>query len=806
MFVSLNWLKDFVEVPKTLDPQELGKLLTVRSAEVETVVDQGKSLDKIVVGKVVELKKHPDADKLTLAITDIGNEKVQIVCGGNNLKEGFLGAVALPGSTVKWHGEEVVEMAEAKVRGEKSHGMICTPIEIGLEPLEDERELLDLTSTGAKPGTPVAEVLGLNDTIIEFDNKTLTHRPDLWGHIGIAREISAIISEPFNVPEPQITLGSGDKPNIAVKNPELCPRYMGLIIRGIKVKDSPEWMKKRLLATGHSVISNIVDVTNYVLEEVGQPMHAFDLRMIDGGIIVRTAEKGEQIVTLDGETKDLNENMLMIADEKKPIAVAGVMGGEHSGIQEDTVDILLEAANFDPVSVRQTSVKLGLRTDSVQRFEKSLDPKQCEHAILRAAQLILEMCPDAKIGALVDVSNFEDGNPIITASVDKIQKKIGVPVPATEMADYLSRLHFEIQGKVDDSTQKITMSVPSFRATKDVDIEDDIVEEVARMYGYENIPAIVPKLPTSAPQYNTERRHKHDARDLFAHALGYTEVYNYSFYGKDTVKNYGLEKKAHMKLANVLSEDQSHLRTTLVPNLTKALREAVKHESDPAIFEIGRAYKETGEFMPLEEKRIAGMRAFNKREKNPFAHTKGDLEQFLEQFGVTGGMKFLPFNSDKPAPTYMHPHQCAQLMLRGKIIGSVFTLHPSLADKEDFDGKVSGFELNFPALSQARRSEQTYKPESKFPKVEFDVSVLLDKRVQAVEIESAIKKSIGKELKKVEMFDSYEGDKIEAGKKSLAYRITLQSDSRTLTNEDMEKSQKAAWAALEKLGGTVRGK
>jgi phenylalanyl-tRNA synthetase beta chain len=795
MFVSLNWLRDFVDLPKNLDSEELGKLLTVRSAEVETVVDQGKALDKVVVGKVLELKKHPNADKLTLAITDIGKKKVQIVCGGNNLKEGFLGAIALPGAVVKWHGEEVVEMAEAKVRGETSHGMICTPIEIGLEALEDDRELLDLTETKAKPGTPVAKLLGLDDTIIEFDNKTLTHRPDLWGHIGIAREISAITGSPFGIPKPKVALGTDDKPNIDVENPELCPRYMGLIIRGIKVEQSPDWLKKRLLATDHSLYTNIVDVTNYVLEEVGQPMHAFDLRMIEKGIIVRTAKKGEKITTLDGEEKSLDENMLLIADHKKPIAVAGVMGGEYSGIQEDTVDILLESANFDATSVRQTSTKLGLRTDAVQRFEKSLDPNQCEHALLRAAELILKICPDAKVGAIADVSNFEDSEPLITVDVDRVQRKIGVRIPAPEMADYLARLHFNIQGKVDETSQQITLTVPSFRATKDVDIEDDIVEEVARMYGYENIPAVAPVLPTKAPSFNKERRHKHDAREIFAHALGYTETYNYSFYGPAEITTYGLDEKSHLKLLNTLSEEQSHLRKILIPNLIKALGEATKYEANPALFEIGRTYEEDGEFMPKEEKRIAAVRAFGKDETDLFSHTKGDLEQFLDQFGISGSLEFV---ANENPPSYMHPHQNAEVRLRGKTIGNIFTLHPYIAEK------IACFELDFAAISQARQSNQTYKAESKFPSVEFDISVLLDKRTSAAEIESAIKKSLGKLAKQIELFDSYEGDRIDPDKKSLAYRITLQADDRTLTNEDLEKAQKDSWAALEKLGGIVR--
>lgn len=803
MFVSLNWLRDFVDLPKNLDPQELGKLLTIRAAEVEGVEDQKKSFEKLVVGKVLQLKKHPNADNLILAITDIGEKKpVQIVCGGNNLREGFLGAVALPGAVVKWHGEEVVEMQVARVRGEESHGMICTPVEVGLPALEDERELLDLSHLKVKPGTPLAKALGKDDTIIEFDNKTLTHRPDLWGHIGIAREISAITGSEFHITRPKVKLGLEDEPNIMVNVPELCPRYVGLIIRGIKVGQSPDWMKTRLESTGHSIISNIVDVTNYVMEEVGQPMHAFDLRMIENGIIVRTAKKGEKITTLDGEEKELETGMLLITDKNKSLAIAGVMGGQYSGIQDDTVDILLESANFDPISVRQTSVKLGLRTDSVQRFEKSLDPRQCEHAILRAAQLILEMCPDAKVGALTDISNYDDSEPLITVSVKKVQEKIGVNIPIGDMINYLERLHFQVQGKASHDTQTLLIKVPSFRATKDVNIEDDIVEEIARMYGYENIPAIIPELPAKAPHPSFERRSKHDARDIFAHALGYTESYNYSFYSAKTIELYGLDLATHLRLKNFLSEDQSHLRTTLIPNLIKSLREARKYEEWPSLFELGRTYTETGDFMPKEEKRLAAARILDKKEHNPFTYIKGDLEDFARQFSAEG----LSFVENKNPAQYMHPYQNALVMLRGKIIGNVFTLHPLVTETEDFDERVACFEINFPAMHEARNPAKKYEAESKYPSIAFDISVLLDKRTTAAEIESAIKKSVGKNLKSIELFDSYEGDKIEQGKKSLAFCLTLQAPDRTLTNEDLQDAQQKSWTALEKLGGKIRGK
>lgn len=803
MYVSLNWLRDFVDLPKDLNPEELGKLITLRSAEVEEVVDQTKAFDKIVLGKVTKIRPHPNADKLQIAEVNIGDETVQIVCGGSNLKEGLLSAVALPGAIVKWHGEETIEMKVAKVRGEESHGMICTSEEIGMPQGEDERELMDLSHVKGKPGTPIASILRKDDTIFEIDNKTLTHRPDLWGHIGIAREIAAITASNFKVKVPNIsTQANTEGPSITVNDVDLCPRYMGVIIRGIKVAESPEWMKNRLIATDHNIYNNIVDMTNYVMEEVGQPIHAFDLRKVDDGIIVRTAHKGEKLKMLDGEEYDLDESMLMITDKNKPLAIAGVMGGKDSGISNDTVDILIEVANFDAISVRQTSVKTGLRTDAVQRFEKSLDPRQCEHALKRAIELVKDFCPDAEVSMITDVANFDESEPLIGVDPNRVRQKIGVDIPATEMANYLTNLGFELQGKISDSVQNFLVKVPSFRATKDVNIEDDIIEEIARMYGYENIPAIIPDLPAKVPQPNHERFSKHLARDLMAHALHHYETYNYSFYSKETISMYGLNEDKHYKLKNYLSEDQSHLRTTMVPNLVRTLREAIKYENDAKLFEIGRVYENIGKFMPKETKRIASVSLIHKSDSNPFAHVKGDLEQFFELFKIDG-VKFV--ENEEPAD-YMHPYQNAAILLRGKIIGHTFTLHPAIVEAEDFDHQVACFELNFRPIHEARKINKAYEKESKFPSIEFDISVLVDKKTQVATLEHALYKNCKKLLKKVKLFDAYEGDKIDANKKSLAFRLTLQANDRTLSSSDLENAQKASWKALEDLGGTIRGK
>lgn len=781
-------------MPKDVDAKELGKLITVRTAEIDRVINEGESFANIVVGKIKEVKKHPDADMLRIVTTDVGNETVQIVCGGSNLEEDQLVAVALPGAVVKWHGEEVVEIKISKVRGVESHGMICASEEIGLGKSSGEREIMDLTYTKAKAGTPLAEALGKDDIIFEFDNKSLTHRPDLWGHLGIAREISAITGWAFVEKKPKVkTPMEGKIPHIEVFDADLCPRYMGLVIKNVKVGQSPEWIQNRLLATGHSIFNNIVDVTNFVMEEIGQPLHAFDLREIESGIIVRRAKKDETIVTLDGEEKKLDENILLIADHKKALAIAGVMGGKHSGIQDDTVDILIESANFDPSAVRQASIKVGLRTDAVQRFEKSLDPKFCKRAILRAAELILELCPGAEIsGPYADVINYEDKETIVEVSTQKIRSKIGTDISAPEMADYLERLGFVVEGRFDESSNMLRVKVPSYRATKDINFEDDIVEEIARMHGYENIPNLVPSLPARAPRVNIQRKNEHDAREILAYSLKLSETYNYSFYSIKTIEQYGLKESEHLKLRNILSEDQTHMRVTLIPNLVASLAEATKYEESPALFEFGRTYKEIGKFMPEEKTTLAVAKIIK---EDSFANIKSVLEEFLNVFGVEGA-ELIEAQQEIP---YAHPHQRAEIKLRGKSIGNIFVLHPSIQD-----GKIAAFELDFEAVSNARNKNVVYKSGSRFPSIDFDISVLVDKKVAYADLDKALKKSVPEILKKIELFDIYEGEKIAADKKSLAFRLTLQAEDRTLSKEDLAKAQAASWDALEKIGGIVR--
>jgi phenylalanyl-tRNA synthetase beta chain len=802
MYVSLNWLKDFVEIPENTDIKILGNEITLKTAEVEGVKVESAIFDKMVVGQVVELLPHPNADKLKIAKTSIGKETHQIVCGGENLKEGMYVAVALPGASVKWHGEgEPVVLEKAKIRGEESYGMICAGSEIGVEDKSaGEKDIMDLSSIKPTPGTPLSEIFQKNDIILEFDNKSLTHRPDLWGHYGIAREIAAITGKKFKKCEPKISIPQkGESLNLKVEDGELCPRYCGLIIENVKIEESPEWLKKRLRATGHGTHNNIVDVTNYVLTELGQPLHAFDKNYIKEGIIVRKAKKGEKIKTLDGKERTLNTENLVIADHEKPVAIAGVIGGENSEINENTTSIILESANFNAGSIRRTSVELGIRTDSVQRFEKSLDPNLAELAIKRAGELILQICPSSKLACPIsDVKNFNEKPIKINLNTDKAISKIGVQISVKQIKEILESLEFEIKEK---TKSLLEVTIPSHRSTKDITIEDDLIEEIARIYGYENIQPALPSLPTHLPKENTERFSKHRTRELLSYGLGMDEVYNYSFYGEKELSDCMMTEDSHMKLLNYLSEDQTHMRTTLIPNLLKNIRENVKHTDEIKIYEIGRTYKDAGEYFPVEEKKIGGAIVKKGKNKNSFYEAKGVVETFLNKFGIKTAIA----KEIKNAP-YAHPNKAiSYLENNGKVIAQVFETHPTVSKNHDIEKyDISMFEINFTEALKLENQKKSFRQIPKFPAITIDISVLIDKEVEVEEIKKAILKSDTNLITEAILFDIYQGDNIEKGKKAVAFKITLQSEDKTLTDEEMLSVQSKVFKNLESIGGFIR--
>ncbi|MEK9159655.1 MAG: phenylalanine--tRNA ligase subunit beta [Patescibacteria group bacterium] len=807
MNISLNWIRDFVDLPK-LSSADIAWKVTVHTAEVEGVIDEAKKFENIFVGKIMSISAHPNADKLRLVDVDLGEKIRKLVCGGSNLAVGMKVAVATPGAVVQWHGGETVTLELAKIRGEESYGMICAGSEIGLTDMQksqssDDHAILDLSHLKAKEGVPLAEALGLSDTLLEVDNKSLTHRPDLWSHYGFAREMAAIFGKPLKKLDPLLKIKPvAGKENLSIKieDNKMCPRFSAAILTGIKIEESPQWLKARLQAAGMNPHNNVVDVTNYVMLELGQPMHAYDRQVVGkDGFIVRAAKKGEVLVTLDETEQKLHdEDPLVCSLAGSPLGLAGIKGGLQSGISNDTTEIILESAAFDPIIVRKSSVRHALRTDASQRFEKSLDPAMTEVAIKRAINLLQELCPTAKlVSEITTVGTWKPKKIEITANPDVINSKIGKKIATKEMVSILKALEFDVKtvGK------NLKIIVPSHRATRDVNIEEDIVEEVARIHGYDQIEPVLPSQPMQLPVENEERLYKHLTRSIFALGLGFTEVVNYSFYSKDRFEKCGLTEQGHVKILNYLSADQTHMRRTLVPNLLANIAANERTFEKIQIFELGHTYDdEPGAYMPREEKHLAAMVAMD---GEPFYAIKGALESYLKSFGVNSVQVH---ESKYPAPC-AHPKKCMDIVVRGKTIGQVFTLHPGTLAAYDIRKNVAAFELRFSPLVQNGRAEKRFTPLPKFPSMSFDVSVLVSKKSKVADLEKAIRSADSDKLiESVTLFDIYEGKNIPDDKKSLSYSIEIRHSERTLTEKEYQTLQDATFLAIEKFGGTIRGR
>lgn len=804
MKISLHWLRDFVKIPENVSPHDLARLFTTHTAEVEHVEYLGAAFEKIVVGQILEIHLHPNADKLRITKTSVGRETLQIVCGASNIREGMYVPVALVGSRVRWHGEgDMITLQPAKIRGIESFGMICAGEEIGLEEKSDG--VYDLSPLKPKIGASLADVLGKNDIVFTLDNKSLTHRPDLWGHYGIAREIAALLGVEMQPLKTAVQYPkSGGAFPVQVKVPKLCSKYIAVILDNIQVQPSPPWLQQRLKAIGYRSINTVVDAANYVMAELGQPLHAFDLDALDGGIIVRTANEGEELITLDGVKRKLSDDTVVIADAKKVLAIAGVMGGAQSEIQQSSKRILIEAATFSPSSIRKTSVKLGLRTEAVQRFEKSLDPHLASVAADRMIELLLKLCPEARIeGSKIDISNFEEKKVIITLNKVRLEAKIGTVLQMEEIIRILKSLEFIVSAS-DQNT--VTVEVPSFRASKDIAIEEDIVEEIARMYGYENIPAVFPDMPVRLPRENKERRLKHKVREILSLGMAFSEVYNYSFYSLKDIRASLLPEELHLRLKNYLSEDQTHLRISLVPNILKNIAHNKKIFPEFRLFEIGRTYEDLQEYFPQEKKKICAVLVKNRKyPKEIFYDAKGALQTFFAALQLQDCVEFENGTSLCP---YAHPQKYASCVDKkhGVEIARVFEIHPFVAKNYGLeDLKIAAFEVDFDVISKLYTSEKNYKAIPKFPHIEIDISVVLDKKILIGDIQKQIQNAEKTLIRDVRLFDLYEGSNIPLGKKAAAFKIILQAEDRTLTDEEMKKVQHEIFQRLLGMGGEIRG-
>jgi len=796
MKVSIKWLRNYVDVDLSVD--ELADKLTMAGLEVDSVEKLDSGLDKVVVGKIVNIRQHPNADKLVLCDVDADAETLKVVCGAPNAREGMAAPLALVGAELP----SGMEIRAARVRGETSYGMLCSEKELGFS--EDAAGLMEL-SNQFNAGTPLAEALGLDDTVLDID--LTPNRPDCLSILGVAREVSVITGNPLRKPNIAITEGDREASSltsVTILDPDLCPRYAARIICGVKVTPSPAWMQQRLEAVGLRGINNVVDVTNYVLMELGHPLHAFDYNLLaENRIVVRTARQGEEIVTIDEETRKLTDDMLVIADAEKPVAVAGVMGGFDSEVTETTTDVLLESAYFNPISIRKTSKALGMHTDASHRFERGMDIEGLITAIDRAAQLIQEIAGGEICKHIVDAYPVKFERQKIRLRPERVNFVLGTDVPRDKMKDILTGLEFEVS---DDWE----VAVPTFRP--DVTREIDLVEEIARIYGYDNIPFALPTGDIPLAETNAKAVLREKAKTVMLDC-GLTEAINYSFYSPkvfDLIKlpEDSAYRKA-MRLKNPISEEQSIMRTTLIPSLLENVRWNINHQvADVKLFELSSTYHPQGEGeLPCEREEIAGAISGSvglgtwadpKREVD-FFDIKGIVEVLLEELGI------LEYEVKPTEHSTLHPARNAECYVKGESVGILGEVHLDVLDNYEIQQRVYIFELDFDKLAKLADTKKYFKPISQYPSVSRDIAIIVSSDVTSEESARIIQTAGGELITSVKLFDVYTGKSIPKGKRSLAYSIEFQAD-RTLTDEEVDEIRLKIIGKLEKeIGAELRG-
>jgi phenylalanyl-tRNA synthetase beta chain len=820
MLISKQWLNEFVATPKGLSDAELAQRITLSTVEVESVKNQATALEKIVVGVIKSVAAHPNADRLRVCQVDVGGRTTQIVCGGSNVASGMKVAVALPGAMVKWHGEgELVEIKKTKLRGEDSEGMICSSNEIGLSQIEGDHEIRDLGDIDAKVGTSLAAALGLDDVIFDIEHKSLTNRPDLMGHYGMAREVAALTKSKLKAYEPKkITAGKGIDISVDVEDKGVCPRYMAVAMDGIIVGESPDWVQCRLEACGVRSINNVVDVTNYVMLELGQPMHAFDADVLGNKIVVRAAKPKEKITALDKKTYQLDSSMLLITDGQKPVAIAGVMGGEGSGVSDKTVRIVFESANFDPVSVRKTSTKLGLRSESSARFEKSLDPNLCELALKRAVELMMELSPGARVASkVVDAYSQPPKAMNVSLTPQLVNDRLGTNIPASDMADILERLGFSLKpSKPSTSLKPFSVTIPSWRATKDVQIVEDVIEEIARVWGYERIAGILPTFEITPPPQDPVRSLVGCLRNTMSVGLGATEVYRYAFVAPDLLSTLGFDVNDHLKLANPLAEDRPYLVQSLVPNLFDTVEMNHRMFSVVSVFEIARVFFGSkkgdpavapGGAMSGEEDGQKGILPVQPYHFGAAYSAQGNESPIIElrrqvEVALTAAGFVVEFVEMKASVGWMHPARAAEIHVDGKKYGILAEARSDVAEALGIDRRVAIAEMNLSALSALPRLPNLFIPIPQYPDAKRDLAFTVAERTSFAAIEKSIH-DVSILLVEFDLFDVYRGKGVEEGQKSMAVHLTFRAADKTLETAQVDEEMNKIRRVLEKEFGAM---
>jgi len=794
MRVSYKWLKEYVDVP--VSPEELAERMTMTGVAVENVEYPGKGLDMIVTGRIESISAHPNADKLVVTQINVGSEVLQVVTGAPNVREGQVILLALVGAALPGGN-----ITKAKLRGVDSFGMLCSAQELGLDPGNFPPEQRDgiLEFPAATPlGMDAKELLGLDDAILELE--LTPNRADCLSMVGVAREVAAVLGTALKLPQiavPETGEVIEGKVSVAINDPELCGRYVARLVRNVKIGSSPMWMQQRLQAAGIRPISNIVDVTNYVMMELGQPLHAFDYdKLKDRSIIVRKAGDGEKMYSLDDVEREMNSDMLVIADPGGAVAIAGVMGGLDTEITGETTSVLIESANFNPASIHRTSKRLTLRSESSLRFEKGIDISGCLLAATRACQLIHEMGAGEIVQGAVDNFPAPRANPVIRLRPDRVALIVGTDIPRGQIKDIMVRLGFGVKEDGND----FLVEVPIRRG--DILVEIDLIEEVARLFGYNNIPTTLPEGASSQGRKTKAQAITDKVIDTMTEC-GLTEIVTLSFMNPRVFDMLNLTGESLLRQAvtveNPLSEEQRVLRTTMLHGILDIMsRNTARKNKDLAFFEVGRIFNpQKGEKLPKETPTLAaGVMGGTvsgwqtKTAPMDFYFLKGVLETLLDALNVRK-YNIVP-DTDNPS---FHPGRSARIELAGKQIGVIGEVHPTVVENYRLSERVYALQVNLEALIEAAGGLKKYSPLPKYPSVERDMALVVSHDVLAADLNRTVKKNAGDLLDSITLFDVYEGTQIKEGYKSMAFSLRFQAPDRTLTDEEvngiMEKVRKA---------------
>lgn len=791
MNLSMRWLKDYVDIGD-VSMRDFSEAMSMSGSKVEGWETEFEDVKNVVVGKILKIEPHPDSDHLLICQLDVGQEEpVQIVTGASNVHEGDLVPAALHKSQLP----NGVKITKGKLRGVMSNGMMCSIAELNLTqgdfPYAADNGIF-LIEEDCKPGQDIASAIGCDDTCVEFE--ITPNRPDCLSVLGLAREAAVTFDKPMTQHIPQVKGCGGDIHDylsVEVQNPELCPRYVARVVKNVKIGPSPRWMRERLRASGVRPIDNIVDITNYVMLEYGQPMHAFDIEYVkDHKIIVRNARTGETIKTLDGVERSLSEEMLVIADAEKASAVAGVMGGEHSGINEGTHTVVFESASFKGSSVRVTAKKLGMRTESSGRFEKGLDAQNCLPAIMRACELVEQLGAGEVVDGIIDIDNTNYQPTVIHLDAQWINKFLGTQIPEEQMRKILTDLHFQLDGD--------NIIVPSFRG--DVEHKADVAEEIARIYGYNKIPTSIAKGSTQGRYSEYQEFERVVNRTMLAQ--GMYEIMTYSFVSPKQYDKIRLPKddprRNSVVIRNPLGEDTSIMRTNAIPSMMDILAKNYNNRNaSVSLYEIGN------EYLPVEDdplpdelpNLVLGMYG----EGKDFFTLKGVVENLLETLSIED----YDVTACKDNPTF-HPGRCAVLSKDGEEFGILGEIHPLVCNNYEIGTRVYVAKLNLRDLFALSNNDKTYVPLPKFPASSRDLALLCDDSLPVLTMEKAIKAAAGKILEKIELFDVYKGSQIAEGKKSVAFNISMRVADHTLTDEEVNSAMSKILKALEELGAQIR--